>query len=181
MDEKLLRKYRAYANSEEAFAILFAKKNLNQTKGHWVDIDESKRYEMSSDNFHFRYVIGGLYKRKLKPKYPLKSEYTVNGIFDEHEYYLMTRAITWEIANKDIERQKLKKIKPIKFKITGVSYDKNRGNNNYFRNDAPPEIKALEKDLSNRTDPLWDNATQYVIEPEFVYKIKEARIIKSNT
>ena len=180
MDEKLLRKYRAYASSEDAFAILFTKKNLNQTKGHWVDIDDSRRYEMSSDNFHFRYVIGGLYKRKLKPQYPSKSEYTVNGIFDEHKYYLMTRAITWETANKDIEQQKSKKIKATKFKITGVSYDKNRGNNNYFRDDAPPEIKALAKDLSNRTDPLWDRAIQYATKPEFVYKIKQARIIKSS-
>ncbi len=40
------------------------------------------------------------------------------------------------------------------FKITGVSYDKNRGNKNYFRADAPPEIKALARNLNDRTNPL---------------------------
>jgi hypothetical protein len=41
--------------------------------------------------------------------------------------------------------KKAKKISAIKFKITGVGYDKNRGNKNYFRDDAPPEIAALAK------------------------------------
>jgi hypothetical protein len=176
MDEKLLKLYREYANSEDGLAILFAKKHLSQTKGHWVNIDDSQRYEMSSDDSHFRYVIGGLYKRKIQPQYPLKSEYTINGKLDESRYYFMTRAITWETANKDIELQKSKKVKATNFKITGVSYDKNRNNKNYFRNDAPPEIKALAKDLSNRTSPLWDDAMKYTIEPEFIYKIKQISI-----
>jgi hypothetical protein len=177
MDEKLLKKYREYANTEEAFAILFVKKHLAQAKGHWVDIYDCQRYEMSSDNFHFRFVVGGLYKRKIQPQYPSKSAYTFNGEFDERRYYLMTRAITWETAHKDIEQQKSRSVEASKFKITGVSYDKNLNNNNYFRDDAPPEIKALAKDLSNRTNPLWDRAMQYVIEPEFVYKIKQVLII----
>ena len=54
----------------------------------------------------------------------------------------MTRAITWETAHKDIEQQKSKRVEESNFRITGVSYDKNRNNKNYFRDDAPPEIKA---------------------------------------
>ncbi len=50
---------------------------------------------------------------------------------------------------------KVKKVSPLNFKITGVSYDKNKGREGFFRDDAPPEIKALEQDLSNRTNPLW--------------------------
>lgn len=177
MNDKLLKKYLEYASTEEAFAVLFVKKHLAQAKGHWVDIVECRRYEMSSDNLHFRFVVGGLYKRKLQPQYPSKSEYTIDGKFKEREYYLMTRAITWETAHKDIEQQKSKNIAPSKFKVTGVSYPKIRREDNYFRGDAPPEIKALAKNLNDRTNPLWDKAVQYVDEQEFVYEIKQASII----
>jgi len=173
MDEKLLKKHLKYANSEESFAVLFTKKHLIQAKGHWIDIIDFNRYEMSSDNLHFRFVEGGLYKRKLKPRYPSKATYTINGKFNEHEYYMMARAITWETAHKDIEQQKSKNVAAREFKITGVSYDKNRHNKNYFRDDAPQEIKALAKDINNRTNPLWDKAIHYFNEPEFVYKIKQ--------
>lgn len=84
------------------------------------------------DDLHFRFVVGGLYKRKIQPKYPPKSAYTINGKFDEHQYYLTVRAITWETAHRDIEQQKSKKVAAKKFKITGVRYDKNRNNKNYF-------------------------------------------------
>lgn len=177
MDNKLLKKYLAYANTEEAFAVLFVKMYLDKAKGHWVDIVDCRRYEMSPDNFHFRFVVGGLYKRNIQPRYPSKSAYTIDGKFDEHGYYLMTRAITWETAHKDIAQQKAKNVAAMKFKITGVSYDKNLGNKDYFRDDAPPEIKALSKNLSDRTNPLWDQAMQYVNKPEFVYEIKQVCFI----
>ena len=102
MNDKLLKKYLEYASTDEAFAVLFVKKHLVQVKGHWVDVVACRRYEMSADNLHFRFVIGGLYKRKIQPQYPPKSAYTVDGKFDERGYYLMTRAITWETAHKDI-------------------------------------------------------------------------------
>jgi hypothetical protein len=176
MDKKLLNTYRKYASSEESIAVLFVRHNLEKAKGFWIDIDEYDRYEMSSDDSHFKYVNGALYKKIIAPKYPSKSEYTINGIFDERSYMLMVRAITWETARRDISQQKQKHVKPLRFKITGVSYDKNRNNKNYFRDDAPPEIKALEKNLSNRTDPLWDIAVNYVNEPEFIYKIKRVSV-----
>jgi hypothetical protein len=89
---------------------------------------------------------------------------------------MMIRAITWETAHKDIEQQKSKNAASRKFKITGVSYDKNRSNKDFFREDAPPEIKALANNLSDRTNPLWNKALQYANEPEFVYKIKKVYI-----
>ncbi len=176
MDDKLLSKYLEYAGTEEALAVLFVKKHLNKAKGHWVDISDFRRYEMSEDDMHFKFVNGGLYKRKLKPKYPPKSDFMINGRFKEREYYLAIRAITWETAHRDIDQQKKKRVRAINFKITGVSYDKNRGNKNYFRADAPPEIKALARNLNDRTNPLWDRAMAYVNEPEFVYKIKQVQI-----
>ena len=88
----------------------------------------------------------------------------------------MVRAITWETAHKDIEQQKSKNITPRKFKITGISYDKNRSNKDFFRKDAPPEIKALANNLNDRTNPLWDRALQYANKPEFVYEIKKVYI-----
>ncbi len=177
MNEKLLKKFLEYANTDEAFAVLFVKKNLSQAEGHWVDIADCQRYEMSSDNLHFRFVIGGLYQRNIKPQYPPKSAYTFDGKFDEQGYYLMARAITWETAHKDIERQKSKGVACRKFKITGVSYDKNRNNKDFFREDAPPEIRALAENLNDRTSPLWDKAMQYAIEQEFFYEIRRIQII----
>lgn len=176
MDDRLLKLYRAYASSEEAFAVLFVKKHMTQAKGHWVDIANCRRYELSSDNMHFRFVVGGLYQRKLHPQYPPKSAYTVEGKFNEREYYLMTRAITWQTAHKDIEQQKSKGVACKRFRITGVSYDKNSDNNQFFRDDAPPEIKALAQNLLNRTDPLWDRALQYAVKPEFVYEIRSIEV-----
>ena len=177
MNDELLKKYLKYASTEEAFAVLFVKKHLAQAKGHWVDIADCRRYEMSTDNLHFRFVVGGLYKRKIQPKYPPKSAYTNNGKFDERGYYLMTRAITWETAHKDIAQQKSTRVTPTKFKITGVSYLKIRSEENYFRDDAPPDIKALAKNLHDRTSPLWDIAMRYIDDQEFVYEIKQASII----
>lgn len=177
MDQRLLKKYREYANTEEAFAVLFVKKHLAQAKGHWVDVLNCRRYDMSSDDLHFKFVVGGLYERKIQPQYPPKSSYTINGKFDERTYYLMARAITWETAHKDIEQQKSKRVTPLKFEIKGVSYDKNRDNTAYFREDAPPEIKALADNFSDRTDALWDKAVQYVNAPEFVYEVRHAKIL----
>lgn len=178
MDEKLLKRYREYARTEEAGAVLFAKMHLAQAKGHWLDISNCRLYEQSSNNLHFKFVRGGLFKRKLHPKYPSKSSYTINGKFDEREYYLMARAITWATAHSDIEQQKALRIQPLKFEITGVSYDKNKDNKSYFREDAPLEIKALARNLSDRTNPLWDKAAQYVIEPEFIYEVRQARVLQ---
>jgi hypothetical protein len=176
MNDGLLRKYLDYANTEEAFAVLFVKKHLAQAKGHWIDVGDCRRYEMSSDNFHFRFVAGGLYKRKVVPQYPPRSSYTINGSFDEHGYNSMTRAITWAAAHADIEQQKSRNVAPLKFEVKGISYDKNR-NAGYFRDDAPPEIKKLADNLYDRTDPLWDKAMKYINEPEFVYEVRQARII----
>ena len=177
MDDRLLKRYRDYASTEEASAVLLVKKHLAQAKGHWVDVVNCHRYEMSPDNMHFRFVFGGLFRRKIHPKYPPRSAYTRNGTFDERAYYLMTRAITWEAAQTDIEQQKAKGITPLKFEIKGVSYDKNAGSKGYFRDDAPPEIKALADNLHDRTDPLWDRAMQYINAPEFVYEVRQARVI----
>ena len=176
MDEKLLKKYLEYAETDEAFAVLFVKKHLPQAKGHWVDIADCQRYEMSSDKLHFRFVFGGLYQRNIQPQYPQQSAHTFDGKFDERKYYLMVRAITWETAHKDIEQQRSKRVACRKFTITGVSYDKNRDNKDFFRKDAPPEIMALAENLNDRTSPLWDKALKYAIEPEFVYEIRRIQI-----
>ena len=176
MDKNLLKKYLEYSVTEEAVAVLFVKKYLNKAKGHWVDISDCRRYEMSDDKLHFRFANGSLYKRKIKPKYPPKSSFTVNGKFNEQDYYLAVRAITWETAHRDIEQQKNKKVNAIQFQITGVSYRKNRNKDNYFRSDAPPEIKALAKNLADRTNPLWERALAYADESDFVYKIKKIKI-----
>ena len=176
MDQKLLARYREYAGSEDAFAVLFVKQHLAQAKGHWVDPVDFERYELSPDNMHYRFVVGGLYPRKLQPKYLPKAAFSANAKFDEKAYYLMVRAITWETAHADIEQQKAARVRPLRFEVRGVSYDRNRGNTNFFREDAPPEVKALAANLADRTTPLWDIALQYANRPEFVYEIRRAKV-----
>lgn len=179
MDEKILKRYREYASTEEAFAVLLVKKHLAQSKGHWVDVVNCRRYELSPDRMHFRFVVGGLFKRNIHPTYPQRSVYTKNGVFDERAYYLMTRAITWEAAHTDIEEQKSRRVAPLKFEIKGLRYDKNAGSTEFFRSDAPPEIKALAANLRDRTNPLWDGALQYANAPEFVYEVRETRVLSA--
>lgn len=177
MDERLLERYREYANTEEALAVLFVKMHLAQAKGHWIDVVNSRRYEMSPDRMHFRFVMGGLFTKKIKPRYPPRSSYTTSGKFDERAYYMMTRAITWETAHKDMEEQKAGGVLPLRFEIEGVGHDGNEDSKGYFRDDAPPEIKALATNLNDRTNPLWDKAMQYVNGPGFVYEVRHARVI----
>jgi len=180
MDENLLRKYLKYANTDEAFAVLFVKKHVPEAKGYWVEIIDCNRYHMSPNKLHFKFVRGALYQRTIKPRYPAKSEFTVGGKFDERRHSQLVRAITWETAHKDIEQQKSRRKRSRRFKITGVSYDKNRENKNFFRSDAPPEIQALAKNLSDRTNPLWDKALKYANKPEFVFEIKKIQVEKSD-
>jgi hypothetical protein len=178
MNADLLKRYLKYANTEEAFAVLFVKKHVGQAKGHWVDVLGCRRFEESPDKLHFRFVMCGLYKRKLHPNYPPESAFTVDGRFDEQRYHQMVRAITWETAHMDIQQQKAKKVVPVKFRITGVFYEKTRSLGDYFLDDAPPEIKALANNLSDRTNPLWDAAIRYVRPTEYVYEIKQVRKIQ---
>jgi hypothetical protein len=177
MNEKLLARYRRYARTDEAHAVTFVRLHLAQARGHWVDAAEFQRYEMSEDVLHFRYVFGCLFKRRIRPVYPPESAFTVGGHFDEQQYMLVTRAITWEAAHMDIEQQKKAKVRPLRFEVSGVSYDRNRNDKNFFVDDAPPEIKALANNLSDRTDPLWDKAMPYMRRPEYVYEIRTARLI----
>jgi len=179
MDNRLLEKYLQYANTEEAFAVLFVKKHLSQAKDHWIDIVYCQHHGASSRNLQFRVVMGALYKKRLQPKYPPKSDYITDGQFDERAYYMMARAITWETAHNDIGQQKAKNVLAAKFHITGEIHDKNFSYRKFFRDDAPPEIKALAKNLNDRTDPLWDIALQYERKPEFVYTIDRIQFKES--
>ena len=179
MNESLLTRYRKYARTDEAYAVAFVRLHLAQSRGHWVDPVDFRRYEMSEDVLHFRHVVGGLFKKRLHPVYPPQADFTVNGRFDEQRYVLVTRAITWETAHNDIDNQKTAKVRPLKFEVTGVNYDRNRGNRSFFTDDAPPEIKELATNLNDRTNPLWDRAMQYINGPDFVYEIRTARVIDS--
>lgn len=176
MDDKLLARYQEYASSDEAFAVLFIKRHLPQARGYWVDPEDFRRYEKSADNLHFRFVIGGLYRRKISPKYPPRADYTVQGVLNERRYLAVTRALTWEAAHRDIEQQKRARAPFLKFEVAGISYDRSRGSTGFFRDDAPPQIKALALNLYDRTDPLWDAAMQYIRAPDFVYEIRKAKV-----
>lgn len=176
MIEDLLEQYDQFSRSDEAFAIQFVKKHLQRAKGHWVDPIDFQRYEMSDDDMHFRFVKGCLYPRKLHPKYPPKTNYMSGGKLDEYAYSRVVRALTWETARRDITQQITANVRPLRFEIHGVSYEKSRGQHDFFREDAPPEVKALAANLLDRTNPIWDTALEYANEREFVYKIRKVKV-----
>jgi len=172
MDKKLIEKYREYANSDEAFAVLFVKKYLEKSKGKWIDIvnySNSKYYYVN--DLEFKFLICVLYDKKIQPKYPPIMNFYNNGKFDERSYKETCRAITWETAHRDISEQKANYIKGISYKIEGVKFNKNK-NSNFFIEEAPQEIKDLEKNINDRTNPLWDIAFKYVSKPKYIFKIK---------
>ena len=83
----------------------------------------------------------------------------------------MARAITWEAAHKDIEQQKTKQGELAMFNIEGFLLEPPKGSN-YFRDDAPPEIKALANNINDRTNPLWDIAIRYTKVPKNAFRLK---------
>ena len=169
MNEKLLTLYLEYAATDGAMAILFVKQNMQQSAKKWVDIIGCERYESSQDKLQFRFVEYGLYKRTLKPHYPPKSQFTKNGRFDEKDYYIAVRAITWEAANLDIEQQKAKGSVGEKYRITGVRYNKNQGK---YRSN-PPWLDPNSAFYGGSPSSFrWRERRVYEYEPEWVYEIK---------
>lgn len=164
-----IEKYRQYARTPEAFAVLFVKKYLNSAdKSVWVDIlsyNAPAGYDV--EDLKFKRVECELFPRKTRPAYPPRSQYR-----SQSDYETACRAITWETANRDIAAARARGYVGRKYRIDAVSYlvpgkkpprpDPDR----YFRDNAPPEIKALARNLNDRTDKLWDYALNWV-RPEY--------------
>jgi hypothetical protein len=176
-----IEKYLKYANTEESFAVLFVKKYLNSSLNHWIDIVESDYYNSfysyDLSDLEFRYVICDLYNRKIKPKYPPKDDFIVNGNFDQERYYLVVRSITWETAHRDIDEQINKKNDGKRYKITGIRYRVHNAlkkiESLFEDNNIPSHIKSLKEVLSPN-DPLWEKVIKYYdpkFEQEYSYKI----------
>lgn len=92
---------------DEALAVLFEKKELRKAAGHWIDsIDYEFYHDLSYEAFEFKLVVFAIYEKTIKPKYPSKNKFMVNGKFDENDYYRSIRAITWNKTQEDIQQQK---------------------------------------------------------------------------
>ena len=159
LQEYNVDKYLAYAESDEAYAILFVKKYLKSSIGCWVDIIDyhcPNHYE--PNNLQFKKIVCDIFPRTIKPKYPKKEKFESN-----EDYYFVCRAITYDTAHNDINKQKRSGVKGKRFVVEGVRYlDKTKVRPPFFRSSAPKEIKALAKNLNDRTDPLWDKALLYI-------------------
>lgn len=177
MHRTTLENYTKYLQTEEAFAVSLTKQCVRKSKGHWVDIDYSRGCTRTPKEGARQRVKGKLYQRRLKPKYPPKSNFTKNGRFDKNAYTFAVRAITWHTAQRDIKEQKQQGVSPLHFDFWGVF--KNEGS--FFHDDAPAHIKALEKNLNNRTDPLWDCAMMYIAKTKLVLKIRHIKIFRETT
>ncbi len=167
-----LRRYLEYASTDKARAVLFVKKHLNKAAGHWIDIIDCISCQGDNNgDLEFKSVACGLYVRNLKPKYPQKQNFTFNEKFNEKEYYLAVRAITWETAHTDISQQKSKDIKCEKFEIKGVKYNKSRGK--YIK--RPPWLDSPTwKDVDIYSLRGADRAyvEQFLAPPDWYYEIK---------
>jgi hypothetical protein len=175
LSEDKLKEYLKYASTDEARAVIFVKKSLEKSTGHWVDIIDCISYQNDTPNtLEFKLVVCGLYKRFLKPKYPPKGNFTYNGKLNEKEYYLSVRAITWETAHEDISEQKDKGIKGEIFEIKGVKYNKNRGK---FIQDPPWLNNPAWKDVNiySLRGADRDYVEQFMAPPDWRYEIKSIR------
>ena len=115
MREELIEKYKRYAESPEAFAVLFVKKYLRAAAGKWVDIIDFEEGEFNNIwKLEFKSVRCELFPRKIRPKYPPKKNF-----YDEESYIIACRAITWEAAHRDIAQQRAEKIAGITFLLRG--------------------------------------------------------------
>ena len=108
MSQEQIELYLQYANSVEAYAVLFVKKYLPDARGFWIDIletDAPKGYWETK--LEFRQVTCALYPRKINPVYPPNA--TIK----------MRRAITWNAAHEDIAQQIREGVKGTKFELNG--------------------------------------------------------------
>lgn len=134
----------------------------------WVDItdtDYSNHY--NPNKLQFKKVKCELFLRTIKPKYPPKKDFQ-----NDEDYYLVCRAVTYNTALKDIEKQRRKGIRGKKYIIEGVRYfDKKKKRPSYFIESASKEIKELEKHLNDndKTNPLWDEAVRYINEDYYKF------------
>ncbi len=171
--QNFIERYKEYAQSEEAYAVLFTKKYLDVSKNMWIDIvDYSLPRYYEINDLEFKFVLCELFNKKIYPRYPNKRDF-----LNKDDCINICRAITWDVAHKDILEQKNKGIKGSRYLIEGVKYDSNK-NKGYFVDDAPDEIKALERNLNDRTDPLWGVALRYIRRPNFIFRIRKITKIK---
>ncbi|MBQ7704239.1 MAG: hypothetical protein IJT73_02240 [Selenomonadaceae bacterium] len=169
--EAMVEKYKHYCRTEESYAVLFVKKYLRAAEDKWIDIVDFEvgRYN-NAHELEFQSVVCELFPKNLKPKYPPKKMFEA-----EADYTLACRAITWQTAHKDIEEQREKNIQGSKYVLRGIRVKIANPNytGEYFIKDAPEEIKALAKNLNDKTDPLWDIAIKYINnEKEYFYEYK---------
>ncbi len=176
MKDTLTEKYKKYANSEESYAVLFVKKYLKAAANKWIDIID---WEVGRYNdvkaLEFQEVTCELFEKKIIPQYPSKNSFAY-----ERDYILTCRAITWETAHRDIDEQRLKNITGPIYSLRGIRIRiKNpQHTGEFFVPNAPDEIKALAKNLNDRTDPLWDIAVKYISHDEkyfYEYKLVDVK------
>lgn len=158
MDEKLIEKYKEYANTEEAFAVLFVKKYLHASKGKWVDILDSRPDEYDKySKLEFEFVDCELFNRKIKPIYPPKPKYPPKSPFLDEEkykrqcniideqYIIRCRAITWEAAHRDIWQQRAEGIKGLHFQLNGDWHKNKSKSKSDSKSGAGTESKLIYK------------------------------------
>lgn len=147
--------YSRYSKTDEAAAVFFVKKLVFtiDTKGKWIDVISSERYDCYDNKPAFKNVKIELFERKIKPKYPRDA--------DE----MLIRAITWKAAHEDIGKQRSCGIRGPLFEITGCSYNKNKGkfenksfdnwNEEYGGFDHTGKVPTTSITLRVRMEPEW--------------------------
>lgn len=164
--DKCVDKYKEYAESPEAFAVLFVKKHLKTFK--WIKITDYDYVGYDGyEKLKFSYVKCELFERTITPKYPQKSDY------DSEEYYIrVCRAITWETAHIDMSSQEEKGVKgePKTLKVVCKPIKR------YVLKDFSINYKELQQEL----DKFGAKAIEMVPETsrKYVYETKVWKIVK---
>lgn len=101
-------------DSAAVFIIRDLVKGIN-THNKWIDILASDKEKTDHGRWNFRSITAEIFPRTIKPNYPK------NASEDEMKY------ITWETANKDIEKQRRSGKEGKKYQIRLRLYNKNEG------------------------------------------------------
>lgn len=168
--KRYLDKYKKYAKTPESFAVLFMKEHLGTAK--WIkiiDYDCDGYFDFNKPKFCF--VKCSLFEKKIRPKYPAKSDFT-----SDDEYIQVCRAITWETAQRDISLQEEKGVRGtvktaiIKKRLTNkkkmfvlrdyslANYDQLQAELNKYGADAIEKIpETSKKYLYEYTQPTYNS------------------------
>ena len=157
---KYSAEYILYLANGESVAVFITRDIVNSinTSGKWIDVIELQGRENMYGKWSFKKIIVEIFPRKINPVYP--KEATIET----------KKFITWETAHRDIEMQRSKGVKGIKYEIIPKLINLNKGK--YEEVDALWDIRLGSwVDCEWRDYPCEIRKRKIPLKPKWEYKI----------